>query len=155
MNLDFLRVLKSAFGFPVGLSDHTENSLAAAAAVALGVEWIEKHITLDRKSPGFDHAYAMEPDPFARYVSDIRAVSGACRRRKDKVGPAEAKVGLRARRALYAARDMEPGETLSEGDVLIVRPAGPLPPNELPAVVGRRSRGKIRRYEPLAWNLLE
>jgi sialic acid synthase SpsE len=111
MNLGFLQVLKTAFGFPVGLSDHTENSLATSAAAALGVSWIEKHFTLDRKSPGFDHAYAMEPASLKQYVQDVRDVTAALTPAPTKIGEAEAKVKVRARRALYAARDIAPGET--------------------------------------------
>lgn len=155
MNLGFLQVLKAAFGFPIGLSDHTENSLAASAAAALGVTWIEKHFTLDRKSAGFDHAYAMEPAALKQFVQDVRDVTEALRPTPTKVGEAEAKVKTRARRALYAARDIAPGETLSEEDVLVVRPEGPLCPNDLPRVIGRPSRRAVQQFEPLTLDLVE
>ena len=155
MNLGFLQVLKTAFGFPVGLSDHTENSLATSAAAALGVSWIEKHFTLDRKSPGFDHAYAMEPAALKQYVQDVRNLTDALQPARTKVGEAEAKVKVRARRALYAARDIAPGETLSERDILVVRPEGPLAPNDLSRVVGRPSRRAVQQYEPLTLDLVE
>jgi N,N'-diacetyllegionaminate synthase len=155
MNLAFLQTLKTAFGFPIGLSDHTEQSLAAAAAVAMGATWIEKHFTLDRKSAGFDHAYAMEPDSLTQYVADIRSISQALQPRREKVGSKEASVKLRARRALYAARDIQPGEAITDQDVLIVRPEGPLTPSDLPQVVGSIPRRAIRRYEPLDFNMLQ
>jgi len=155
MNLGFLRTLHKEFGYPIGLSDHTENSLAAAAAVVMGVEWIEKHFTLDRTSPGFDHAYAMEPSMLAAYVNDIRQVEAAMRPMQEKVGPQEANVRLRARRALYAARDIAPGEEIRAEDVLIVRPAGPLAPRDLRIVVGSRSKSGIGRYEPLDLSQLD
>ncbi|MDP6446204.1 MAG: N-acetylneuraminate synthase family protein, partial [Pirellulaceae bacterium] len=101
-NLGFIRVLQSAFGFPVGLSDHTENSLAAAAAVAMGVSWIEKHYTLNRASSGFDHAYAMEPAMLKNYIDDVRAIESACLPGSAKVGESESTTKLRARRGLFA-----------------------------------------------------
>jgi N,N'-diacetyllegionaminate synthase len=155
MNLGFLQVLKTAFGFPIGLSDHTENSLAASAAAALGVSWIEKHFTLDRKSPGFDHAYAMEPAALQQYVQDVRDITAALTPAPTKIGEAEAKVKTRARRALYAARDIAPGETLRERDILVVRPEGPLAPNDLSRVVGRPSRRAVQQYEPLTLDHVE
>jgi sialic acid synthase SpsE len=153
MNLPFLDAL-ARFGQPVGLSDHTESSLAAAIAVSKGAAWIEKHITLDRKSPGFDHAYAMEPDAFARYVADVRAASQACRPPPEKLSPQEVAVKQRARRGLYAARDLLPGHTISAADILVVRPENVLAPNDLPAVVGRSPARAIRRHEPISWELL-
>ncbi len=153
MNLPFLDSL-ARLGRAIGLSDHTESSLAAAIAVSKGATWIEKHITLDRKSPGFDHAYAMEPDAFARYVADVRAASQACRPPPEKLSPQEVAVKQRARRGLYAARDLPPGHTIGAADILVVRPEGVLAPNDLPAVVGRSPARAIRRHDPLSWELL-
>ena len=155
MNLAFIKVLQSAFGLPVGLSDHTENSLAAAAAVSLGVTCIEKHFTLDRKQEGFDHAYAMDPGGLAQYIREVRVTEQACRLQATKVGSGEAGVRARARRSLYAARDLAAGELMSDADVLVVRPEGPLAPNDLPLFVGRRVRRSIRRYAALTTDAFE
>lgn len=150
MNVGFIRTLQTAFGLPVGLSDHTENSVAAAMAVTLGVEWIEKHFTYDRGAEGFDHAYAMEPEMFRAYIADVRAAEAAMLPAADKVGRAEAGTRERARRALYAARDIPAGQALAADDVLIVRPEGPLHPNDLPLVLGRSARRAIKQYEALS-----
>ena len=155
MNLGFIDRLRKAFGFAVGLSDHTESSVAAAIAVSKGVSWIEKHITLDRRSTGFDHAYAMEPAGFATYVRDVAAAWHACRAPAGKVGEQETEVKKRARRALYAARDIAPGECIAETDVLVVRPEGPLPPNAFNAVVGSRAVRPLRQYEAFTWDTLK
>ena len=155
MNLCFLDALRRRFDCPVGLSDHTEGNLAAAIAVGKGAKWVEKHITLDRASPGFDHAYAMEPEAFENFVSDVRLSETACTLPLDKVTPDEAAVRTRARRALYAARDIAAGETIREADVLTVRPDGPLRPNDLPQVLGCVARRNIHRYEALRWDAME
>jgi N,N'-diacetyllegionaminate synthase len=154
MNLGFLDVLRETFGLPIGLSDHTESSLAAAIAVSKGVSWIEKHVTLDRSSEGFDHAYAMEPGMLAAYAQDIDAAWRACRPSVEKVSEQEATVRTRARRALYAARDIAPGERITEADVLIVRPEGSMPPNAIGQVVGAQARTAIRQYQAIAPELL-
>lgn len=154
MNLGFLGVLKQAFSFPVGLSDHTENNLAGAIAIGMGAEWIEKHFTLDREAEGFDHEYALGPAGLAQFVRDMRAATEACLRQSVKVQSAEATVKNRARRALYAARDIQAGEVLKKKDVLVVRPEGPLKPNDLLLVLGRTAKRLIHQYEPLSLNML-
>lgn len=155
MNLSFLTTLQQAFGFPVGLSDHTEQSLAAAVAVALGAAWFEKHFTYDRKAQGFDHAYAMEPEQLRSYIADVRAVSAALDRPALKVGERESVTKSRARRALYAARDLRAGETITEHDVQIVRPEGPLAPGDLGLIVGRKLKQPIATYEPFTLAVFE
>jgi sialic acid synthase SpsE len=139
-NVGFVEVLRTSFGLPVGFSDHTESSEAAIAAVALGATWIEKHLTLDRGAKGFDHAYAMEPEMLAAYIASLRAAAAALRRPAEKVGEAERAVMTRARRGLWAVRDLSPGAVLTEADVVAVRPAGPLTPADLPRILGRRLR---------------
>ena len=147
MNLSFIDTLKTAFGLPVGLSDHTESSLAAAIAVAKGVTWIEKHFTLDRTSPGFDHAYAMEPDAMVSYIP---ALVIAWQPEGTNGGSTSYAKKPRARRSLYAARDLRAGETLVAKDILVVRPEGPLAPNDISLVEGRVLRRDVLQYEPLA-----
>jgi sialic acid synthase SpsE len=147
MNLGFIQELKANFGFEVGLSDHSENSLAAAAAIAMGVTWIEKHFTWDRTATGFDHAYAMEAQSLTQYIQDIRQISQAMQTPETKVNEIESSVKVRARRALYASRDLTEGDIVTEQDVLVVRPEGPMQPNELPLIVGQSVCRPVRQYE--------
>lgn len=150
-NLAFITTLKSSFGLPVGFSDHTETSVAAIAAVALGATWLEKHFTLDRSAKGFDHAYAMEPAMLAGYIADIRSAEAALARQTPKVGEAEATVRQRARRSLWSASDLPAGHVVGDADVLVVRPAGPLTPVELPRILGGKLAKPIRASEPFTW----
>lgn len=149
-NLGFIETLDSAFGFPLGYSDHTRSSVAGAIAVSMGVTWLEKHFTLDCSAEGFDHSYAMEPEPLKSYIADMRSASAACSRPEEKVRGTEAGVKPRARRGLYAARDLAAGETLTQEDILIVRPEGPLLPNQAELILGRTARTDIRQHQALA-----
>lgn len=154
MRLWFIDELKR-FGYPVGLSDHTESNEAAAVAVAKGCTWFEKHLTLDRSSEGFDHAYATEPAQFAAYVAAIREAEEALDPTVEKLGPDERATAERARRALYAATDLAEGDELSPEQVLVVRPQGPMPADQADAVVGRRLKRAVAQYEPLTPDLLD
>lgn len=150
MNLGMITTLRSAFGLPVGLSDHTESSLAGVMAVALGARFFEKHCTYDRTADGFDHAYAMEPDALAGYIADLHAADAAMRRDDSKLRMAEIELKPRARRGIHAARDLAPGDRITEADLLVVRPEGPYAPNDLPLLVGATVRTPIRRHEAIA-----
>ena len=69
--------MRSAFGVPVGLSDHSEGIAVPTAAAALGADLIEKHFTLNRELPGPDHPFALEPDQLRTLVASVREVEAA------------------------------------------------------------------------------
>ena len=149
VNLPFIATLRQAFGLPVGFSDHTLDSTAAVAALALGAEWFEKHFTWDRAAEGFDHANSLNPEQLKRYGDDLRSAYAALASAK-KVGEKESGTRARARRALHASRNIQSGEVLTENDVLIVRPEGPLAPGDLPLLLGQTLRKPIAQFEPFS-----
>jgi len=146
-NLQFIDQLKEQFAWPIGYSDHTPNSLAAVIALSKGCTWFEKHITLDKTQQGFDHNYALEPDEFAQFTRDLQDAEEACAFHQEKLSDAEKQVSQRARRSLYAARDMAAGEVLEEQDILVVRPSGSFSAADIDRLVGRQLGKDIRKYE--------
>ncbi len=154
MNLGMITALSSAFGMPVGLSDHTETSHAATMAVALGARLFEKHHTYDRAADGFDHAYAMEPGMLKGYVRDIGDAISALKPAPLKLRESESLLKPRARRGIHAARDIQPGDIITETDLVVVRPEGPMSPNELPIVIGAKATRAIRRFESVEPGML-
>jgi N,N'-diacetyllegionaminate synthase len=147
VGLDFLEVLWSETGRPVGYSDHTLGNGAAAAAVALGAVVIEKHFTHDRQAEGFDHHFALEEPGLAEYIRIIRQAADASTPKPEKLTEAELEVARRARRGVYASRDINAGESISERDILIVRPPSQYGPNDVPKLIGQVTATSIRAYE--------
>ena len=76
-------------GHPIGYSGHEVGLATTVAAVALGADMVERHITLDRSMWGSDQSASVEPDGFARLVRDIRAVESALGDGKKVVWPSE------------------------------------------------------------------
>ena len=146
--------LAAVFGCPVGLSDHTEGTVAAVGAVALGACWIEKHFTLDKGLPGPDHRFSSDPAEFQALVGAVRTVEknlGA-----PVVGPTAAEEQGRReyRLSCAAARDLPPGHVLAEADLMYRRPADGLRPAEAGGLIGRRLRQPLRRGQSLTWDAL-
>ncbi len=150
MNLTFLDTLKSAFGLPIGLSDHTQNSIASCIALAKGATYLEKHYTQDKNQEGFDHAYALEAKEFSQYVSDIREAEIALERTPSKIGEKERFVRRRARRSIYSSRLIRKDHVITEDDILIVRPEGLMNADEIDSVLGARATRNIEPYQPIS-----
>ncbi|MFM8821644.1 MAG: pseudaminic acid synthase [Phenylobacterium sp.] len=153
MNLVTLPHLAARFDVLAGLSDHTMDTAASVAAVALGACFIEKHFCLSRDEGGVDSAFSLEPDELARLVADCRAAAEALG--EIRYGPTPAEVSSRDhRRSLYIAEDVVAGEVLTPRNVRSVRPGFGLAPKQLDAVLGKRAARAAPKGTPLTWDLI-
>lgn len=136
-NVNAIRTLQEAFGYPVGLSDHSMGTIAPVVATALGACMVEKHFTLDRELPGYDHAMSETPETMSGVVAAIRDASAALGTgRLHRCEPELARRGT-ARRSLYWIRDLAEGSEVTLADVAPLRPGHGLAPALLDEVVGR------------------
>jgi N,N'-diacetyllegionaminate synthase len=142
-NLRAMQTMETAFGLPVGYSDHTEGIEVALAAVALGACVIEKHLTLDRSLPGPDHRASLEPDDFAALVKGVRIVERARGEGRKEPCPSEANTRDVARKSLVASQDVAAGAALTAAMISIKRPGTGLAPALRDKLVGRVARDKI------------
>jgi sialic acid synthase SpsE len=154
-NLTFISRLKSEFGCEVGFSDHTGDSIAACIALALGATWFEKHFTENKQQVGLDHAYAMEEEGLKQYVKDIHEAFASLQPKEDKVSDAELYTRQRARRSLYAAKELPAGHIITNADVLCVRPENIMQADEIDYVIGAKLAKKINQYEPFTHGHLQ
>jgi len=154
VNLRAMQTLKSAFGLPVGYSDHTPGIDIAIAAVALGAEVIEKHFTLDRSLAGPDHAASLEPVELQQMVAAIRHVEAALGTGIKSQAPCELLNISVARKSVVAARALPAGHQLAIGDLDIKRPGNGLAPKLLPALIGRTLRAGLVKDEIITWDHL-
>lgn len=126
-----------------GLSDHSLGCGVAAAAVAHGAVYVEKHLTLSRADGGPDAAFSMEPDEFARMVQ-------ACREAYDATSSAHRipEQLSQLRRSLWVVEPIPAGKALVLGkNVRTARPAMGLPCDTV--LVGRYASRDLRAGEPL------
>ncbi len=154
VNLRAMQTLKTAFGLPVGYSDHTPGIEIAVAAVAMGAMVIEKHFTLDRSLPGPDHAASLEPAELQHMVTAIRNVEAALGTGIKSPAPCELPNLSVARKSLVAAHALPAGHRITVGDLDIKRPGTGLAPKFLPALLGRSLRADVAKNEVMTWDHL-
>jgi N,N'-diacetyllegionaminate synthase len=156
-NLRAMATMRSEFGVPVGLSDHTEGIVVPIAAAALGAAFVEKHFTLDRSMKGPDHPFAIEPDELEAMVRGIReAQAGLGDGSKSGPGPEESEEMYRlARRSLIVTRDLPAGTVLEPEMITVKRPGYGIAPKHLEEVVGRALSVSVEDDDILTWEMLE
>ena len=105
INLTRLQQLKDMFvEYPVGFSDHTQGSVAAVCAVAMGSPIIEKHFTLDSGKIGWDNQMATEPEQMKILVDSCNEAYKARNMSSESIAVKEAKQRSMMRRSIVAKR---------------------------------------------------
>lgn len=151
VNLKAIQTLMKNFQIPVGYSDHTLGIEVAIAAVAMGAEVIEKHLTLDRSLKGPDHKSSLEPQEFFYMVQCIRHVEAALGDGRKRPQQGELKNIPIVRKSLIAARDLKEGDKISSQDIVIKRPGYGIPPQKISQVIGRRIKKPLKQDELIRW----
>jgi len=113
VNLRAMDTMSTAFGLPIGYSDHTQGIHVSLAAVARGATLIEKHFTLDRGLPGPDHKASLELSELHAMVSAIRDVEQALGDGIKRPTASESKNRVIARKSLVATKPLAQGEPLT------------------------------------------
>ena len=147
-NLRTLVDMKERFGMVVGLSDHTLTTATAVAAVALGAEIIEKHVTLRRTDGGPDAAFSMEPHELKQLVEDCRISHKALGVVTYEQETCE-KSNAVFRRSLYITQNMRKGDDFTTQNLRCIRPGHGAAPKFLPQVLGKKSVRALTRGTPL------
>jgi N-acetylneuraminate synthase len=98
LNLRMILTLRSKFDCPIGYSGHEVGLQTTFAAVTLGADFVERHITLDRAMWGSDQAASVEPWGLMRLVRDIRVIENAMGDGKKRVYESEMKARNKLRR---------------------------------------------------------
>mgnify|MGYP000662169627 CR=1 FL=1 len=146
LNMAKIQTLISAFpGLPLGFSDHSQGSIAAISAVALGACFFEKHFTLANDLPGPDHWFSENPENIAKWTQDIRSARIMMGSPLVQPSDEELKMRVLARRSLVALNDIQEGETLSLANIGLRRPGNGLKPALLDQIIGLSAARFIAR----------
>lgn len=148
-NLHAILTLKSAFKLKVGYSDHTPGYEISLAAVALGAEVIEKHLTLDRSMDGPDHKASIEPEEFKKMVIAIRNIENALGDGIKQPSKSERKNMPVVRKSIVAGKKIKKGEILTVQNLALKRPGNGLSPLMWHAILGKKAIKDFSEDEPI------
>ena len=115
--------MRSRYHLTVGFSDHTNGMAAAFAAVALGADVVDKHLTFSRLMYGSDAANAMEPSDF-RQMADGLAAIWSMRTApvdKDDLTPYR-EMKLIFEKSVVTARPIPGGQAIDRADLAFKKP---------------------------------
>jgi sialic acid synthase len=156
VNLNTIKYLQTHYPkYTIGYSDHTIGISAPVAAVALGAEIIEKHITLDRRMKGTDQAGSLGPDGVNRMVRDIRLTDSSMGKVDmfivDDVKSAQKKL----ERSIATKKTIKAGEKINLSDLHLLSPGDGFKWSEKDKVIGKIAKQDIPKDEIIYSDLIK
>ena len=142
-NLRAIDFLKKKFKVKIGFSDHTLGVECAIAAIGLGAEYIEKHVTFNNASKGPDHKASLEIDKFENLVKQIRNIEMAMGDGLKKIEKSEKQNRIISRNSIIAKKNIEKNEKFSIHNLIVKRPGNGMPSKHLFKMMGKKSN---KRY---------
>lgn len=151
-NLKAIETMRQAFGCLTGYSDHTLGDHIPIASVPFGSCVIEKHFTLDKRLPGPDHEFAMEPNELREMIKKIKDIEKAMGDgMKDGPHTEEKEMFIKGRRSLHTTRDIAIGDKIKEGDLCVKRPGYGIPPYLSNQIIGMNVKKAINKDHWIRW----
>ena len=148
MNLNTIKYLKNNYPqYKIGFSDHTIGISAPIAAIAMGAEIIEKHVTIDRRMKGTDQAGSLGPDGVNRMIRDIRITEMSMGKEELFIEPEVKNSKIKLERSIATNRDLKVGDIITENDIHLLSPGDGFKWSERQSVIGKKVKVEIPRNE--------
>ena len=145
VNLGVLKEMERRYpDVVIGHSDHTSDLYTSYAAVALGAKIIEKHVILNKLTPGPDQMVSIDFRELHELVDGVRKVYLAGGNIK-KVRPKEEAIRQWAFRSIVSIKDIHAGESITQEMIWSKRPGIGIPSYKMNEIIGRKAIRDIKK----------
>jgi N,N'-diacetyllegionaminate synthase len=138
----------------IGHSDHTPDLYTCFAAVTLGACIIEKHVILDKRTPGPDQSVSIDFKDLAQLVDGVRKVEASLGSEK-AVHSREQQIRTWAFRSIVSTSAINAGQIITENLIWSKRPGTGIPSHRMDEVIGKKAIRDIEENTLVSWADLE
>ena len=143
VNLKKMISLRNYFKVNTGYSDHTNSIESAIVAATLGATIIEKHVTLNRKLIGPDHAASIEFNEFRRMNNFLDKLNNVIGSGKISISKSEKENISKANKFLVAAEKIKKGEEFTKYNITSKRTGRGIHARNFFDILGKKSKKKL------------
>lgn len=148
VNLKTITYLKKKYPqYSIGYSDHTIGISTPIAAVAMGAEIIEKHITLDRDMKGTDQKGSLAIDGIYRMVRDIRNLDMSLGEEKIEIVESVESARNKLERSIATNKNLKKGTIITEADIHLLSPGNGVKWVDKNKIIGKELNSDIQKDE--------
>lgn len=155
INLGVLQKMRERYPeVVIGHSDHTPDLFTCYAAVALGASIIEKHVILNKLTPGPDQTVSIDFGELHELVDGVHKIEKALGSEK-KVRPKEEPIRQWAFRSIVSIKDIRKDEVITEDMIWSKRPGTGIPSYKMEEVLGKKAKRDIQCNSLLSYDDFE
>jgi len=140
VGLNIISEIKDRYGCPAGLSDHSGHTAIGLAAVALGADILEVHVTLSREAFGADVNASLTTSQLADLVQGADSIHRAMASPVDKsvVAPETVELQRLFGKSVVLACPLRKGHVITRHDLELKKPGTGIPAKRLSALIGMK-----------------
>jgi sialic acid synthase SpsE len=137
-NIRIILTLKERYGVNIGYSGHELDDFATLVSVSIGAKIVERHITLSRDLPGFDHKLSLDPHELKILIEKIRRIETILGTNEKNLLPSELIARQKYNVSMVSARKMMKGEYLTLNDIVWKNPGTGIPRSNRDDFIGKK-----------------
>ncbi|HSK19851.1 MAG TPA: N-acetylneuraminate synthase family protein [Longimicrobiales bacterium] len=157
VGLNVIEELRRRYDCPVGLSDHSGTVFPSLAAVTLGANVLEVHVTMSREMFGPDVSASVTTAELRELTTGVRFIERMLASPVEKDAAAADAAPLRAifTRSVVTRTDLGAGTVLGPEHLALRKPGSGIPASRLAELTGRRLRRDVAENTLLSEDDLE
>jgi N-acetylneuraminate synthase len=146
VGLNLIALFRERYDCSVGLSDHSGTIYPGLAAVTLGIQMLEVHVTFSRETFGPDVPASVTTAELRQLVEGIRFIEKMMLSPVDKEKTARDTNALRNTftKSIVARKDLPAGTVLQSEHLTLKKPGTGIPAARLPEIIGRRLKEPVK-----------
>lgn len=157
--LNRIQEIKKRYSGSVGLSDHSGTIYPALAAVALGTEFVEVHVTMSKWMFGPDVVASVTIEELNKIVEGCDFIYRSLINLDDRLVLGEDKKKLKSifSKCVYANENLKAGTVLDEYNISIKKPyiSDGIPTASYSTIIGKKIVRNVTKDQHLKWEDIE
>ena len=150
VNLNYIDKLIKKHNVPVGYSGHDRGIISTLSAVAKGACIIERHITLDKKMEGPDHAASLDIDEFKLFMHNLKELEVSLGSNNDRViSQGEMINRENLSKSIFSIKNIKLGTKITRSMLDIKSPGQGMSPQNIAEIIGKKVNKNIESGKPL------
>lgn len=152
VNLAAIPHLAERYKVPIGLSDHSDGIEASVLSIASGAVMLERHFSLDKNRPGFDHKVSLDTQELTELIYRVNKAYEYYGVGEKLSNDSISEMRSKMNRCLVARVNIKKGEVFTKENLGIKRPFPEnrgLDPKLFKVTLGKRAQKSLQKDESI------